>query len=100
MKVLFLDEARSEFFDAIAHYEGARPGLGQRFKDEVDRSLLWLAAHPELCRLRTGGYRRMNLRVFPYFIPYIARRTTLWVLAIAHGSRKPEYWIKRITDIR
>jgi plasmid stabilization system protein ParE len=99
MKIVFLSEARNEFLDAISHYEEERPGLGQRFKDEVDRSLLWIAEHPELCRLRPGGYRRMNLRIFPYFIPYIIRGTTLWVLALAHGSRRPEYWIKRGHDI-
>jgi hypothetical protein len=37
----------------------------------------------------------MNLRVFPYYIPYIIRGEMLWVLAVAHGSRKPEYWIGR-----
>jgi plasmid stabilization system protein ParE len=61
----------------------------------VDRSILWIADHPELCRLRPGAYRRINLRVFPYYIPYIVREQTLWVLAVAHGSRKPLYWISR-----
>jgi plasmid stabilization system protein ParE len=100
MTITFLPEAQSEFLDAISHYEEARPGLGQRFKDEVDRTLLWLAEHPEHCRLRPGGYRRMNVRVFPYYIPYIVRQTTLWVLAVAHGSRKPEYWSQRKRDAR
>lgn len=95
MIIKVLQEAQLEFLDAISHYEGERPGLGQRFKDEVDRSLLWIAAHPELQRLRPGGYRRMNLRVFPFYLPYVVRDDTVWVLAIAHGSRKPEFWIRR-----
>ena len=99
MTVTFVEEARSEFLDAISYYEEARPGLGQRFKDEVDRTVLWLAAHPGVCRLRSGGYRRMNLRAFPYYIPYIVRGTTLWVVAVAHGCRKPEYWIRRSGNI-
>jgi hypothetical protein len=48
MKIRFLQEAQLEFLDAISYYEGERPGLGQRFKDEVDRSLLWVAARPEV----------------------------------------------------
>ena len=95
MTIRFVEEAQTEFFDAISYYEEARAGLGARFKDAVDRSVLWIADHPELYRLRPGGYRRINLRVFPYYIPYIVRGQTLWVLAVAHGSRKPLYWISR-----
>jgi plasmid stabilization system protein ParE len=95
MKITFLQEAESEFLDAISSYEAGRPGLGQRFKDEVDRTVLWLGDHPELCRLRPGGYRRVNLRIFPYYIPYVIRETNLWILAVAHGARNPEYWISR-----
>ena len=95
MTIRFVEEAQAEFLDAIAHYEDARAGLGARFKDAVDRSVLWIADHPELYRLRPGGYRRINLRVFPYYIPYIVRGQTLWVLAVAHGSRNPHDWISR-----
>ena len=95
MKIIFLQEAESEFLDAIAYYESERAGLGRRFKDEVDRSLRWVVARPEVCRLRSGGYRRMNLRIFPYYIPYITREATLWVLAVAHVGRQPEFWILR-----
>ena len=95
MTIRFVDEAQSEFLDGIADYEEARGGLGRRFKDEVDRCIMWVADHPELYRLRPGGYRRINLRVFPYHVPYIVRDQTLWVLAVAHSSRKPLYWISR-----
>lgn len=93
--IRFVEEAQRELLDAIAYYEEARAGLGRRCKDEVDRCVLWIADHPDLYRVRSGGYRRINLRVFPYYIPYVVRGETLWVLAIAHASRKPLYWITR-----
>ncbi len=89
MTIRFVEEAQREFLDAISYYEEARAGLGQRFKDTVDRSVLWIADHPELYRLRPSGYRQINLRVFPYYIPYVVRSDILWVLAVANGSRKP-----------
>lgn len=46
MKITFLEEAKLEFLDAISYYESEQPGLGQRFKDELDRSLLWLGGTP------------------------------------------------------
>jgi plasmid stabilization system protein ParE len=95
MRVRFVDEARVEFLDGISYYEKQQSGFGRRFKVEVEQTLQWLSEHSEACRLRPGGYRRLNLRIFPYYIPYITRGSTLWVLAIAHGRRKPEYWIQR-----
>lgn len=95
MKIIFVPEAKNEFFDAIDYYEDARSGLGERFKKEVDRSILWAADHPDLYRSRQAGYRRINLRIFPYHIVFITREDVLWVLAIAHDARKPEYWIGR-----
>lgn len=95
MTIFFLPEARDELLDAISYYENAHPGLGRRFKEEVDRSVLWIAEHYLLFRLRPNGYRKINLRIFPYGIPFIIKGDTLWVLALAHSARKPEYWIDR-----
>jgi plasmid stabilization system protein ParE len=95
MRIRFVDEARVELLDAISYYEKQHPGFGRRFKVEVEQTLLWLSEHSEACRLRPAGYRRLNLRVFPYYIPYITRGSTLWILAIAHERRRPEYWIQR-----
>jgi len=46
-----------------------------------------------------SGYRRVNLKTFPYYIAYIVREDTLWILAIAHSHSKPEYWILRKNEI-
>jgi len=95
MKIVFLPEARSEFLAAVKAYEDVRAGLGIRFRDEVDRCVLWISDHPELYRLRSAGYRRINLRTFPHHIPFVIRNDSLWIVAIAHSSREPEYWIER-----
>jgi len=98
VKPVLLDEAQDELVDAIARYEGIELGLGRSLRDEVSSNLAWIQAHPELPRLRPPGYYRVNLRTFPYYIPYIIRNDTLWVLAIAHVRRRPLYWIgRRIT---
>ena len=99
MTIRFVEEAQREFLDAISYYEEALSGLGSRFKDEVDRAVLWIANHPEQYRVRHALYRRINLRDFPYYIPYIARGETLWILAVAHASRKPLYWISRRNEV-
>ena len=95
MIVEFLPEAQAELMDAIAYYEGELSRLGQRFWAEVDRHIAWIAGNAEVPRLRDGGYRRVNLEVFPYYIAYIVRDPVIWILSVAHGHSLPEYWIGR-----
>ena len=95
MKVVFLKEANREFSAAVAYYDNQEPGLGLRFEDEVDRAIRWLARNPRAFPLRRGLYRRMNLHIFPYYIPYVIRESRLWVVAIAPSQRQPEFWIGR-----
>ena len=95
MTLILLEEAEAEFADAVFYYEGIESGLGKRFRDEVSATLAWIVEHPTASRLRPGSYYRINLRIFPYYTAYIIREEKLWVLAIAHGHRKPHYWIGR-----
>lgn len=95
MRLEILREAEAELRDAIARYEEIEPGLGVRLKVEARDALLWIQQHPETPRLRAGGYRRVNLNVFRYYVAYHIWADTIWILAIAHGHRRPEYWIER-----
>ncbi len=99
MKLIVLPQAADEFEDAVVHYEEKQPGLGRRFRDEVDQQMRWILEHPDIPRLRPAGYRRVNLKVFPHYIAYFETGATVWVLAIAHGHREPEYWIDRKREI-
>ena len=100
MKKKTLQQAFEELNDAIAYYEEQQVGLGLRLKDEIDQHVNWILDNSSVPQVRRGGYRRVNLKVFPYYISYIIREDTLWILAIAHSYRKPEYWIKRKNKIR
>ena len=84
---------------AIVYYEEQQAGLGLRLKDEVDQHVNWILGNSSVPQIRKGGYRRVNLKVFPYYIAYIIREDTLWILAIAHAHRNPEYWVKRKIEI-
>lgn len=95
MNLRILDDAASEFAAAIGRYESIESGLGVRFKVEVKAVVAWIADQPEIPRVRSKGYRRVNLKVFPYYIAYIIHADVIWVLAIAHSARLPEYWITR-----
>lgn len=93
MKLVFPRNVREEAREAINYYELERPGLGDLFWQEVDVSVRWILANPQVPRLRAGDYRRVNLRSFPYYITYAIRGDAVVLLAVGHAARKPEYWI-------
>ncbi len=95
MTVRFVQEAQQEFLDAIRYYEEAEPGLGRRFSVEAGGAVRRLGDHPETYRIRLADQRRINLKTFPFYLPFIIRGETVWVLAVAHESRKPRYWVSR-----
>ncbi|MGV3532913.1 MAG: type II toxin-antitoxin system RelE/ParE family toxin [Chthoniobacteraceae bacterium] len=98
MTVRFVAEAQREYFDAVVYYERASAGLGARFEREMNRIIGHISDQPELLSVRHGGYRRINLRTFPFYLPYVVRGDVLWVLAVAHAKRRPLYWISRRKD--
>jgi len=65
MRIAVLPQAADEFAEAADYYERQQTGLGCRFRDEVNQHIQWIAQHAEVPRLRPGGYRRVNLKVFP-----------------------------------
>ena len=99
MNVVFIEEADREYSDASLYYESQEPGLGKRFEEEVEWAIRWLVENPSSLPLLRGIYRRLNLHIFPYYIPFVVRSSTLWVMAVSHQRRRPEYWIRRTRRI-
>ena len=77
-------------------YEAANTGLGVRFRREVESACAAILEHPLLWRARAGGFRRVNLPGFSYYIAFMIIDQTVLVLAVAHTSRNPDYWKNRI----
>jgi plasmid stabilization system protein ParE len=99
MNLKVLQEAEAELNEAIAYYEEKESGLGLRLKEEARLAIRWVGNNPELPRLRPKGYRRVNLKVFPYYVAYFIWADTIWILAVPHSHRRPEYWIGRKSKI-
>lgn len=100
MTVRILLEAEGELNEAVAYYEEKEKGLGVRLKQEAREALDWIVQNPHLPRLRSKDYRRVNLKIFPYYVAYLVWADTVWVLAIAHSHRRPEYWIGRRQQVQ
>ena len=55
-----------------------------------------IEADPMQPRLRRKCYRRVNLSVFRHYIAYVIRGDLVFVVAICHAHRRPEFWMQRI----
>jgi len=91
----FLPEARSEAEEATAFYEGRMTGLGARFRAEIKSVCAAIISQPLLWNERPGGYRRVNIPGFPYYVAYFIRNDRILVAAVGHGGRHPDYWKRR-----
>jgi toxin ParE1/3/4 len=89
-------EARIELDGAIAYYEAQKVGLGLDLLSEVEKVIAKIQQNPNLgTPYKINGVRRYVIKSFPYLIFYIELEEVIWIIAIAHGKRKPNYWKKR-----
>ena len=98
MKYEFHPEAELELYKAALRYEAEVPELGRRFGEEVERVVHLLLEHPEMGARVDESLRHFVLRRFPFSVVYAVASDLIYIVAIAHGSREPEYWRLRVQD--
>jgi len=95
MRIEFSPEAKLEFEDGARYYERQVPGLGGRFRADVRDALVRLRNWPLAAPVERGDIRRMILSRFPYKLLYSVEADLIYVVAVAHLHRAPDYWIER-----
>jgi toxin ParE1/3/4 len=64
--VIFTPAARAELIDAQDWYEAEAPGLGRRFRSEIDHAVQRMATNPRQFPEVFKKLRRARVRRFPY----------------------------------
>lgn len=93
--VAFHPQAEAEFATASEFYRAERPGLATEFADELNRAVEFVRANPEAGTPIRREIRRWLVRRFPYSIIYREEESQIYILALAHQRRRPEYWSDR-----
>jgi len=100
-QIRILEEAAVEAIEAAAWYEQERAGLGIEFDhavnavlDLLEEEVVPLASIPGFT---SSGAKRLILKRFPYDIVVREYSEEIVVVAIAHQSRRPGYWHKRVS---
>jgi plasmid stabilization system protein ParE len=94
-------EAQEEFLAGIRWYAQHDPVVALRYFNVVQTTLAEIAEAPHVWPLApnvdaTLEMRRFILPSFPYSIVFLELATEVRVIAVAHGRRKPGYWLDRI----
>ncbi|MEW6506980.1 MAG: type II toxin-antitoxin system RelE/ParE family toxin [Bacteroidota bacterium] len=99
MKIEFTEPALIELDDAMEYYELEITGLGKRFFEEVLETISLIVQFPHLWTQNSKHTRRAVLRRFPYNLIYSIKDNKIYIIAVAHQNRVPEYWIDRLENL-
>lgn len=92
MNIHYHPDAFEEMVEAAIFYEEHQEGLGGRFLDTIEHSLTKISNHPTIWRADQRGRRKYRVKQFPYLLIYKISQETIYILAVAHTSRRPNYW--------
>lgn len=111
MKFQLHPEARKELDYARGYYRTRDGEVARRFAREVLDIFERVANAPQqfpkhgLLAVSTNGgplffdvYKAVLPRRFPYVVLFFVRANTAIVLAVAHGKRRPGYWVDRTEE--
>jgi plasmid stabilization system protein ParE len=93
--VVFLPVARAELIAAQDWYEKESPGLGARFRTEIDVQIDRITSNPLQFPVLLKDVRRARLRRFPYGLFFRALPEAAFVIACFHSRRDPMVWRER-----
>jgi len=93
----FHEEAAAEYDAAFDWYRERSRDAALKFDAEVDRALAQILQTPRRWAVGSHSTRRFLLRQFPFILIYRERVDgSVQIVAVAHTSRKPGYWMTRL----
>lgn len=93
--IQYHEGAETELLNEIGYLELRATGLGRRFFAEVRRAESLIVQFPESAEEIRPGIRKRILRQFRYSLIYSIEKDGFLILAVAHHSRQPGYWVAR-----
>ncbi|HQU41728.1 MAG: hypothetical protein B7Z73_01710 [Planctomycetia bacterium 21-64-5] len=93
------DEAAKEIADAICWHVERDEELADRFIGAVNDAIDKILASPERFAKYLSRTRYVAVDGFNYIVVYRDVKELVHVVAVAHTSRRPGYWKRRLRDI-
>lgn len=94
----FLPAARDDLHQAATFYESRRSGLGSDFEAVIAEAIERIQQNPLTGFPSDHMTRTLTVRRFPFGIVFREYPDQILVVAVAHHSRRENYWADRIED--
>jgi plasmid stabilization system protein ParE len=98
MQIQFAQAANDELNDACDWFNQQQVGLGDRFRYDVRDAVLLISKAPLLFPVELEDVRRYVMNRFSYTLRYVVRGEVIWILAVSHQHRRPDYWVDRTQE--
>ncbi|PPD33581.1 MAG: plasmid stabilization protein [Methylomonas sp.] len=91
----FHPEVELEIQESYSWYEAQAENLGDDFVSDLENAYQAILELPVVWPVFKGNFRRYILARFPFSVIYRQSADAIFVVAVMHHSRKPNYWRKR-----
>ena len=97
MRLRFLPAAEADVIREVACYtKNGRPGTAARFQAAVEEASRMALHHPLGGAPSFMSTRATKLKGFPFLLIYRPSTSEVLVVALAHTSKKVNYWASRL----
>jgi len=94
-RIVYHCEADVELVAAAKYYECQRERLGREFLHAIHLELAAIQRRPKRGLFFDRPTRSCRVKGFPYRIIYEEIADAIYIFAVMHLSREPEYWKRR-----
>jgi plasmid stabilization system protein ParE len=95
-RVEYHEGATADVKSAVAGYQKRSRKAALDFVEELHRAADTIREAPDRWPPGKNNTRRFLLWRFPFSIIYSEQESVITIWAVAHGSRWPEYWARRL----
>ena len=96
MNVGFYPDAEREFVDALQFYLHRQHRVAAKFDRAVFEIVDSMKTRSDMGWSYIHGTRQQRVSGFPFGIVFLTHQNFTLIVAVAHSSRKPGYWVERI----
>jgi plasmid stabilization system protein ParE len=89
-------EARRDLVQARDYLDREPPGRGKTFVEAVEATIELIRNFPRIGKPLAGGYRRLTILGWDYFIIFQHRGDSVRIFAVGHKRQREDFWRARI----
>lgn len=100
MNYSFHPSGQEELYDGVEYYNKIEVGLGIEFVKEVYKTIQIILQFPQAGSPLSKNSKRCLVNRFPYGVIYQHQKDEIFIIAVMHLNKKPNYWHQRIKQDR